>query len=73
MPKISPNPLGTDLGRPGQMVAIYEDPYTCQRLEGYAMLEKKTSDDSNPAVERWSVHFPGDSTVSRLVNRNYTK
>lgn len=54
-------------------VAIFEDPYTCKKLEGHATLLSK-QECGEVGFERWNVCFEGDDdgmVVSRLINLNY--
>jgi len=56
----------------GDIVDIYEDPHTCEVLEGRATLLKKTLYE-NEVEELWVVRFEGDAEdeVSiRKVNKN---
>lgn len=50
----------------GDKVAIYEDPITCRKFEGEAVLIKRLS--LGPDSERWRVRFEGEEeTYERWV------
>ena len=50
----------------GDIVTIYEDPITCQKPEGDAILVTKIDENANS--ETWKVHFRGDE-----IGTNYER
>ncbi len=48
--------------KPGMEVVIYQYPMTKEKPEGRATLLAKI-DDLGPGIERWQVHFVGESEV----------
>lgn len=49
----------------GDIITIYEDPMTCQKVEGNARLVEKQP-SNNPPFELWLVDF-GDVKVMRWI------
>jgi len=47
----------------GDVVTIYENPMTMEKIEGEARLVRLLS-FLGDNLERWAVHFPGDSPGS---------
>ncbi len=46
----------------GMMVNVYEDPFTCKKLEGRARLTRRANYTGNmPELEWWFVEFPDDA------------
>lgn len=55
----------------GDVVKVYERPYTCEELEGTAVLVKFIQSREDERVEQWEVCFQGDdpgSTYLRMIN-----
>ena len=54
----------------GDVVTIYEDPITRKKVEGKARLVRLLSALPDDNLERWEVHFTGDSQghyVERMI------
>jgi len=52
----------------GDTVKVYEDPITCKRLEGEAILESRW--DVNELTEQWHVRFEDEvGFFSRAINK----
>lgn len=55
----------------GDVVTIYNDPITRKKVEGEARLVRQLSNTmSDDNLERWEVHFTGDSPghyVERVI------
>jgi len=47
--------------RKGETVNVYQDPLTCQDMEGRATLIKFLGNTDPELGERWLVHFVGDA------------
>jgi len=61
------NEKGNEM-KTGMVVKVFEDPITCERLEGKAKLLKKHYTYA-PGQEFWTVKFLQDSFVcDRLIN-----
>jgi len=54
----------------GMMVNVYEDPITCEKLEGRARLYKPAGPLCVTYTPRWIVVFPDDDgmMVERAIN-----
>jgi hypothetical protein len=52
---------GTEVMKRGDVVTIYEDPFTRQKVEGEAKLVRSLNIMSDEKLELWEVHFTGDS------------
>jgi len=58
--------------KPGEIVQIYDDPFTQQKPEGVAKLLYKDSEDYNS--EYWRVRFVPDNFVTyRTIAKATTK
>jgi hypothetical protein len=57
------------------VVAVYQDPYTCKQFEGNATLLHNRDYRMDPGFEIWSVCFEGDNgmVVDRAINLNNCK
>lgn len=54
----------------GDIVRIYEDPVTCQKIEGAAKL-LKLENDNIPEQQFWKVRFQHDYFItSRWIKRD---
>ena len=54
----------------GDVVTIYEDPFTKKKIEGEARLVRSLNTMSDENLELWEVHFTGDSPghyVERVI------
>ena len=54
----------------GDVVTVYEDPITCNKEEGKAVLESFWFEDE--VIERWHVRFVGEEEegfFSRAINK----
>lgn len=52
----------------GKVIAIYEDPITMKKLEGYAVLEKQLDNRGDDNTEYWTVKFvDGGERVERWI------
>ena len=47
----------------GDTVEVYEDPITCEKLEGVAILIKKVYDCDANGLESWGVRFKGEQEI----------
>jgi len=56
----------------GQKVKVYEDPITCERLEGQAVTDRRlphAMERKEPGCEEWWVTFAGElEKCRRLIN-----
>lgn len=52
--------------KPGDIVTIYSDPFTSEKIEGQAKLVKCL--DNDPEMNRWTVRFLSDERdVDRFI------
>ena len=65
----------SDTLKPGLVVAVFQDPITCEDYEGIASLVERVELDLDPPLERWRVRFlderdPVDpfTTYDRTIN-----
>jgi len=52
----------------GQLIKVFDDPFTKQKYEGTARLVKKIGPEHGTTAERWQVKFIGEQeTYPRTV------
>ena len=61
--------------RKGKWVNVYEDPRTCKKIEGVAVLLKRCKPRSTrEGMEQWDVEFrpheSGDPIIARWINKD---
>lgn len=53
----------------GDRVTIYEDPVTCEKPEGIAVLVRQLNSDDGDGLERWEVIFDDEhEAYARTIN-----